>query len=250
MTHLSDLAIDRLLAGELDGTPAGATAREHLSSCGTCEGRRADIARDAEVFPKHVWIAGEAAKVRRAIAPAATPARRDSSALAQMVSFAAAAGIAAFAIFAIPPAPVDTTAIKGTPVSLTIFAQRAAGGRVSQLVPGDALTAGDSVRFQIWTDRAGALSIVGLDGAGQVSVYKHVELPQAVRGEILDGGVLLDDAPSAEVFFAVLCDRGEASAVPEIAARRALDEASNDPRRVSALGSGCHEASFLVRKNR
>lgn len=255
--HLSDLALDRFLAGELDGTPAAEGARAHLASCGTCDARRAEIARETEAFPAQVWIAGEAAKVRRTLEKERGSERRGSerrptrlfaSPLAKAVSFAAAASIAAVAILATPPEtnePYDGT--KGSArVSLSIFAQRATGGRVSQLVPGDALSAGDSVRFQIWTKRAGALSVLGLDGAGRVSVYAHLEIPQAVQGEILDDSVVLDDAPSAEVFFAVLCEPG--AAPPEAAAKKALEGASGDPRRVTALGSGCHEAPFLVRK--
>lgn len=251
--HLSDLALDRFLAGELDGTPAAESARAHLASCGTCDARRAEILRDAEAFPAQVWIAGEAAKVRRMLEKERgverRPTRLFASPLAKAVSFAAAASIAAVAILATPPRPdPGYDGIKGpdAPVALSIFAQRATGGRVTQLVPGEALSAGDSVRFQVWTDRAGSLSVLGLDGRGHVSPYATVELPQRIQGEILEGSVVLDDAPSAEVFFAVLCEPG--AAPPEAAAKKALEAANGDPRRVTALGSGCHEAAFLVRK--
>ena len=246
--HLSDLALDRFLAGELEGTPVAESTRAHLASCGTCDSRRAEIVREAEAVPAQVWIAGEAAKVRRTLEKERGSERRPTglfaSPLAKAVSFAAAASIAAVAILVRPTD--DGTQLKGAPVALSIFAQRATGGRVTQLVPGEALSAGDSVRFQVWTDRAGSLSVLGLDGRGHVSTYATVELPQVVRGEILEGSVVLDDAPSAEVFFAVLCEPG--AAAPEAAAKKALEGASGDPRRVTVLGSGCHEAAFLVRK--
>jgi hypothetical protein len=57
---------------------------------------------------------------------------------------------------------------------------------------------------------------------------------------------VLDAAPVAERFFLAVCPTGAPS--PEEAARKALAEAENDPRRVDSLGSGCREASILVRK--
>ncbi|HTV20370.1 MAG TPA: zf-HC2 domain-containing protein, partial [Polyangiaceae bacterium] len=46
---VSDLALDRLLSGELTGTPARAV-RAHLAGCSACEARRAELAADREAF--------------------------------------------------------------------------------------------------------------------------------------------------------------------------------------------------------
>ena len=44
----SDLMLDRLLVGELDGTPEEAALREHLSECQRCADRHAELARNNE----------------------------------------------------------------------------------------------------------------------------------------------------------------------------------------------------------
>lgn len=240
--HLSDLALDRLLAGELDGTAAAEGAQAHLASCGACAARHAGIVAGAAAFPQQVWIAGEAAKVRKQVA---TQKPRSASPLARAVTFAAAASLVAVAIFFRPPEEDATTTLKGRGVSLALYARRV-DGRVEKLEKGAALAAGESVRFEVSTDRGGSLSVLGVDGAGKVSVYSRIELPHAVSREILEGSVVLDDAPIAEHFFAVLCENGSPDVEP--AAKTALEHAGGDPRRVAALGSGCREAAFLVRK--
>lgn len=231
--HLSDLALDRLLAGELDGA-AGEGVRAHLAQCAACEARRVELTREAEAFPQSVWIAGEAAKVKKQLD--AGPARRFAP-LAGVTAFAAAASVAAVAFLAGPRVD-DATQTKGGAVGLELYA-RLADGRVEKLEEGALLGAGDAIRFQVTTDRAGSLSIVGVDGAGTVSTYLQTSLPQAVRGELLEGSVVLDDAPIAERFFAILCDNGVAPSLPSV---------GGDPRRTTALGTGCREGHFLVRK--
>ena len=234
--HLSDLAIDRLLAGELDGA-AGEATRAHLAGCADCEARRSALARESEAFPQEIWIAGEAAKVRRAVA---RPARRR---WAVGAALAAAASIAAIAVL-MPPED-DWTGIKGGRVSLQLHALRAGATRSEKLLPGAELAAGDAVQFEVVTREGGTLWILGIDGAGKVSVYaKEDPAPARPEPRVLHGSVRLDAAPTAERFFAVLCARGAPS--PEPAARTAL--AGAGPAAVTSLGSGCHEASFLVLK--
>jgi hypothetical protein len=231
--HLSDLTLDRLLAGELDGAPAGESARAHLAACEACETRRAEIVRDAEAFPQGVWIAGEAAKVRKKL----DATKRRFTPMAGVAALAAAAAIAAVAIGLRPPA-TDLTTIKGDRVGLVLYAKRA-NGSVARLEEGAVLSAGDAVRFEVTTRSAGSLTIAGVDGAGKVSTYFQIDLSQPVAGEILEGSVVLDDAPIAERFFAILCENGASPALPTLGA---------DPRQATALGSGCREGSFLIRK--
>lgn len=231
--HLSDLALDRLLAGELDGT-AGEPVRAHLAQCGACEARRAELVAEADAFPQQVWIAGEAAKVKKRLDAGA---KRRFTPLAGVAAFAAAASVAAVAFFAQPPVD-DATRPKGGKVGLVLFA-RHSDGQVEKLESGAVLAGGDAVRFQVWTEQGGSLTIAGVDGAGKVSTYLHADLPQAVRGELLEGSVVLDDAPVAERFFAILCDNGVSPSLPSV---------GGDPRQTTALGSGCHEGTFLVRK--
>jgi hypothetical protein len=141
------------------------------------------------------------------------PARREAAAppwyrrvwlAVPLLAFAAAAVIAVRAPDGdCGPGDLPCNRIKGD-VDLGFFVLR--DGRVYPGDPGERLRAGDRVQF---TYRAPYASVVllSVDGLGRLTVY----YPEAgergvaiVPGErhVLDGSILLDDAPGPEVFLA------------------------------------------------
>src|SRR5262249_44423473 len=117
---------------------------------------------------------------------------------------------------------------------------RHADGRIEALAPGGHVRAGDAVRFLVSTPRPGHLVILGLDTAGQVSVYvADGDGPHRIeRGarQAMPGSIVLDDTPGAERLVALECDARFAVADAVDAGHRSLERAARDPRRAGALG--------------
>jgi hypothetical protein len=212
---LSDLRIDRLLAGDLDGRESE-RARAHAAGCAACSARVCAFeAARAAPAPDLETIRRIAAAV-----PAPSPAPRSRwRALWPSLALAAAAGTAAL-IVAVRPvprgateaapgaAPGDATRIKGG-ARLGFFVKH--GDAVRRGGPGEPVVAGDLVRFVVSTPRPAHLAIVGLDARGVGSVYfpapgaadtvaagTDVELPRATR---------LDDTLGPETVAAFFCER-------------------------------------------
>jgi hypothetical protein len=126
------------------------------------------------------------------------PARWWSRALAASVAMAAAAFLV---VRQLPPEPVNR--VKGE-VSLDYLVLRD-----GVAVPGQALgsvAAGDAVQF-VYSTPGESLAIIGVDGGGVVKRYypEEGELPLAIAAGqrmVLEGSLLLDDAPGPEVFVA------------------------------------------------
>lgn len=116
------------------------------------------------------------------------------------VAFAAAA---AFAIFVGPPQIDGPNRVKGE-AELSFMLLRE--GQPTPGNPDQTVRAGDMIQFtyRSWSDQ---LVLVGVDGRGGVVAYFPDEGDSPVRvipGErhVLDGSILLDDAPGPELFVA------------------------------------------------
>lgn len=238
---LSDLALDRLLAGELSGEEH-VLAETHLAGCTPCGERLATLRLQARSFPSEIWIAGEAARARRGL-------RAGNRGRVATAAAAATLAAAAIAMFAVTPA-IESTRTKGSdPLELIA---RHADGRIETILPGQTLSPGDAVRFRLHAAKAGWLVIVGIDSAGQVTSYVPADgdRPLAIQaGEVVpDGSIVLDDTLGAERIVAVVCDDAPSLAAITGAARGALDHAQGDPSRVGAFAAPCRTSSFLIRK--
>jgi len=232
---LSDLALDRLLAGELARTgPEGA----HLTGCEACRGRLAFL---------------EAEHARLASDPClAAPARRQVEQRRRLV-WARRVGAAALAIAASvlvvvlspkPDRPGDPERTKG-PASLGLFA-RGADGKVQRVEPGATLHPGDQIRFEV-ASSGGHAAVLGADAAGTVSLYVAPRQLAAGR-HVLDVAIELDSTLGPEQLVGFVCQKPQAGPELESQVRAALAAVQGDPRRLQPSLPGCAVALFLVEK--
>jgi hypothetical protein len=235
-TCLSDLSLDRWLAGELAGELAGRqgdVVRSHLRQCPTCGDRLRALQREPEILPGPVH---PRPRWRRPIAAAS--------------GFAALAGAIALVAILRPSEPVVRA--KGS-LQLDVVVRRP-DGRTEPLIAGDALAAGDVLRFVVSTSEPGYAFLIGLDAAGSVSAYfpavgTPASLP-AGRSQALPGSVVLDATLGAERFLLLHCNEATNVDVVAQAGRRALQAAAGDPRRVERLDLPCRQVGLTAEKVR
>jgi hypothetical protein len=238
---LSDLVLDRLVAGELreEGELAA-----HLSSCAACRDRRDQLAAERTRFPDEVFVAGLAANAART--------GRRWWAFGGSAAAVAVAGAAALLLTLRGPVEPGVRT-KGTGLTLELIARRA-DGRIEALpATGGRASPGEALRFKIRSARAAHVAVVGLDAAGVATAYAPssgaAPSVAAATDTLLDGSVVLDETLGPERVVAVACER--ALSVDELVAagKRALATAGNAPARVTAVEiAGCAQTSVLYEK--
>lgn len=204
---VSDLRLDRLLAGEL-GADECSALEAHLVRCVTCRARHTELARQWQRFaadgPDFPTLADQVQR-RRAL----RDRRERAAARAAMVLGGLALAAGALLVFvptAQMPAP-SATRSKGKP-EIGYFLKR--GESVTEGVPGFALHPGDRIRFVTSSERPRYLALLNQDGRG-VSVY-YPATADAARvpaggGVPLGFSVELDDYLGRERVFALFCDQ-------------------------------------------
>lgn len=204
--HLHELAMFRLVAGELDAAERAASDG-HLDGCALCraqlDGLRAEV---AEPLPPLVLPLAEVVPLRRRWSEAAP-------ALATALSLAAV-----MLLFLRPPEATDRLASRGAEAGddgkFHLEVYRDATPRSERLRSGDPVRAGDRLAFQVRAPYGGHLLVFGLDSAGD----RYPVWPAGPDGRSepigasaspvpLDVGLELDDAPGAERIVATLCDQ-------------------------------------------
>jgi hypothetical protein len=237
----SDLTIDRLLVGELRGTPEQDAVVGHLATCATCRERRA-VLEHAQLNPPPVRVAAHAPRASW---------RRTAPLSAALV----AAGVAAlFVVRRQTPPPATAGAhdeqLKGGGLVAEAVVRRADTGRVEPLAAGDELRAGDALRFRVRTPRAGYLVVLGVDARGAVSRYVPLAgtaARLAGPGEITpEGSVVLDGTEGREQIVFALCDTPAAAEAVAGAAARAARAGAD----LGALDVPCAQARVVYRKAR
>jgi hypothetical protein len=229
---LSDLRLDSLLAGELDGA-AEADARQHLASCPLCSARRAELEGDRDRF--RATARPPLGRPAAQSAPAPGRARR---AQRWLWPAAAAAAVVAVLVFwprqtidhggstASRPSSGGATRIKGRE-RLDFYVKR--GTRVSAGASGDPVHPGDEVRFATTTDRPRYLVVGSVDGGGAVSIYfpdgPSAGAIEAGADRPLPGGIVLDAVLGTERVYGFFCQR----AVDVAAVRATLAARGRDP---------------------
>ena len=241
---LSDLVLDRIVAGEPPVRPSPSAIELHLGSCAACSARL-DQLRQERVLAEPLLAAG---RRRHRLAQ-----RRRVWLTAAPVLFAVAATL----LLLLMPRmrehlPERMKGGSGAALLLDV-AVRHADGKVETLQPNGRVRPGDMVRFIVSTARPGHLVILGLDAAGKVSVYvADGEAPRPIeRGtrQVMPGSIVLDDTLGAERLVALECDLRFNVADAVDAGRRQLDRAERDPRRAGPLGlPGCFEAAMVMDK--
>jgi hypothetical protein len=229
----SEFALERLRFGELAASPQEATLLAHIDRCGGCRRLLAELA--SSPLPP---------------APAVPRAPRRVPWWGATLSVAGLAAAFALVVTRRPPVEIQT---KGADWQWTVIAREAKSGVTRAVQPGEALAAGDRLRFQVLTRRPRAhVVVVVLDDAGVSPLVPPSGAALPVVGgrqTLLDGAVELDEAPGAERIVLVACDESTTVDAVQRAARRALG-AAGGVRRVGSLGTGCHEESFWIAKAR
>jgi hypothetical protein len=229
---LSDLALDRLVAAELDQAGARA-ARIHLEACTACaarltalEGERARFEADAP--PLRLTPEGQVSRVpATALAPAPRPTR--PAWLWPSAGAALAAAAAAALLFRAAPPPTDVpgagagsitvpgpapapggegeTRAKGSP-HIGFFVERA--GSVARGGPGEVLHPGDTLQLVYTATSASFLAVLSVDGARAASVYFPAgprAAPVEPGAEVqLPSSTVLDATLGPETLYALFCD--------------------------------------------
>ena len=238
---LSDLSLDRWLAGELAARPEGEPVRSHLRQCPACSDRLRALEQEPELLPPPATNLAVAAP---------TPLRK-----ARASSIAAVTGLAALAagvvVFLQARSPETGLRTKGD-VQLEVVVRRP-DGHSEAVMPGDAVAAGDVVRFVVSAD-GGFAFVIGLDAAGAVTPYfptagVPAPLPPG-RSQALPGSVVLDATLGAERFLLLHCNEATNVDLVVQAGRRALRAAGGDPRRALRLDLPCRQAGVTVEKVR
>lgn len=233
---LSDLALDRLIAGE------PGPRWEHVNNCPRCRARLEKLKQGSQV--SETWLARGIAHTRRRLW-----LRRAGV----VTSFAVAATLLLVVARVRPlPSPPPDQRMKGSSLSLGVYVRRGSGVVIAAQSPA-AVAPGEQIRFEVTSGRPGFLGIVGLDAAGAVTPYvtsgSRLRKLDAGR-QLLDGSILLDETLGAERLIAVWCPSDCATREVVDAAQTALRRAGNDAAQVGSLPLGCEQASFLLEKSK
>jgi hypothetical protein len=242
----SEFALERWRFGELAASPDEVRIVAHVTDCPLCRDRHAALAK-AEQLPlgsdntDAIWSQATAPKAPR------SPSRWRA-----LVWPSAALATVALSVVLIASRTRQPDIITKGSWQLGVIA-KGRDGRIARVDPGAALSPGDRLRFEVATGWPHAsIALVMLDSAGKVSrLAPTVDRSLSIAGGkrvLLDEAVQLDSTLGPERIVLVGCSGS--LEVPDVvaSAERALAAADGDPRRVSSLGTGCHEESFWISK--
>lgn len=237
---VSDLTLDRLLAGELEASPLGETTRAHLEGCASCHERHRAFLAARDAFPTEVFVSGLAAQAR---SRARRPARWIAGA-------GGALALAASLVLVVQVTRGPSELLKGGE-ALSVVVKRASG-KVEPLLSGGEVAPGEAIRFRISSPKAAWVFVVGMDSAGQISPYASGDgfgVPwRAGTDGYLDGSIVLDATRGVEQLAAVFCPRPTPVKTVTDAARAALAQSGGHPETVASLPVPCAQRFFLLRK--
>jgi hypothetical protein len=247
---LSDLKLDRLLGGELDGSAERETALAHLATCPRCQQRRDEIAAQSPQLPDEALFGK--------LAPPAEPPRarapRRRAPLVAAISLLAAAAAVVLVARPRPHEPLRSpadTRLKGGDFGFEILVRRKGDGRAAPVLPEEPVHPGDLIGFRVRSPSGGHLAIVSVDGAGGVSSYlpgPAGQMPRLPPGEqAVDGAVRLDAVLGRETVFAVLC-ADAADAGRALGAVRAAVAAASAAGELPRLALPCAQARAVMVK--
>lgn len=195
---LSDFALDRRLAKELEGEEAAA-ADTHIAECTRCEGRAAELLRERDEFAK-------AAPALRAAPRRLRFTGRAASALAL------AAAVVLFVAFRGPRPDTSGTRTKGDGAKLGFYVNH--NGSVRLGGPNERVAPGDGLRFVVSAREERYLTVVSVDGMRHVSVYypSETDAARVAAGEnvALPQSTTLDDTLGDETIYGIFCEKPQA----------------------------------------
>lgn len=229
---LSDLLLDRMLAGERLHRSERMHAEAHLRSCSACAQRKEALEGDARAFDVPFRLP--------------LPQPRRSFAWGLRLGFATAATAALFLVVRTDvPAPEVRSKGGGT---LALIA-RSPDGTIERVLPGDSLAPGDAIRFEVRTSEPAVVAVLGIDAAGAVTPYVEEVAVDAGGPQVLPGAILLDETLGPERLVALFCSEPLGRAGLLEAGAEALERAGGDPAAELHLEApGCLQTSLLIRK--
>jgi len=217
--HVSDLAIDRMLASEV----IDADVRAHLASCERCTGRLAELERERAAFA--IPLAKPAAATRR-------PAW-----LLAAGALAAAALVLVVVRRSDDPSGTRTKGSASPVLELHVVDQRSGGATSVPVTAATVLHPGDTIQATYASSSPGHGAVLSLDGAGAATVYVPVA-PLAAGSGSFPAATILDDVLGTERLAIVWCPAPFA-VEPLLAALKA---------RTLVAPSGCTIAQLEVAK--
>lgn len=183
--HVSDLAIDRMLASEV----IDADVRAHLASCERCTGRLAELERERAAF---------------AIPLAKPAASRRSAWLAAAGALAAAAIVLVVVRRSDDPSGTRTKGSTSPVLELHVVDQRSGGATSVPVTAATVLHPGDTIQATYASASPGHGAVLSLDGAGAATVYVPVA-PLAAGSGSFPAATILDDVLGTERLAIVWC---------------------------------------------
>lgn len=181
MNHPSELKLEQHLLDSGRSPVAG-----HVGGCEKCQARLSEMRQQGDDFRRFVYPA----TLDAVSAPRRSPFRGLWLALP-------AVGLAGVLLIVRSGPSSDYIGAKGGPLTLTAYAASSSAAPVAE---GQSVPAATALRFRVRTGRACALTLLSVDGGGEVSKLYSRE----VQGDVtLPGGVKLDGKPGPERFFAV-----------------------------------------------
>lgn len=254
----SDLALDRLQAGELSSAQTEAL-RRHVADCALCpqrmSAREAGFANFKELDERQLL-----ASIRRGLAEEPSPSLlerllRRMRVMALPLSGLAVAAVAALVLLGRPgsstqpmgsdpslnPPVIEETREKGGPL-LQVY--RLVDGRAQPALSGDTFKSGDRLRFVVDLPAAGQAAVLGVEPQGGLYVAwpsgsDSGRRPMGKRQE-LPGAVALDASMGKEVLYLVWCPAE--TAAPAQACK------SGGPEQPPRCPAGCQQSPFVMNK--
>ncbi len=248
---LSDLVLDRVIAGAAPSAPASA----HLAKCTECQARLASFRTSQEMCSP---------AIEQLLARATSKARptKESKPWFSLPRLTLAASMAGLLVVAFTASRMqsddqassevatDTIRPKGT--SLGFYVHR--DGIVAPGVSGGAFKAGDALRFAITTSEPTHFYLVGIEDSGAVSAYypfggaSSAFVEPGVDAPLPDS-LVLDESRTTEYFVGIFRDTPITMAEVEGAVRRASIPGRMPAFAIEQFGiSGNHHAITIRRQ--
>jgi hypothetical protein len=184
MIHISELAIDRLVAGEIPAADATAM-RAHAATCQQCSALLDDALACKQRF----------------VPPALpTPLRRTRVAIIAATTMLAAA---AALIVAWPKQPADAVRLKGDAILGFYVAH---GGSVGRGAARELVVPGDRIELSTTTPKRAWFAAYGVDAKGLRTIYVTPRAIEAGSDVVMPFAIMLDEALGEEVITGIFCD--------------------------------------------
>ena len=259
-THLSDLRLDQLLAGELD-PPSEAALRAHLVACFPCTRRHGTLLSDARQIRSDPRFAALAPAVRARLATVDAARERPHTRRQSLTAALFTACAVAVAVVAMVRRPTtDGLRIKGN-LAIDVFVRRAGGAApVETLLTGDPVHPGDQLRVRVRAETRGHFGVFAVDSpppsapAPAVASYlpagDQLAAVEAGAPLLLDGAVELDASLGREQLLGVLCPSSRKKEAVAADIRAALAAVGGDADRLDVRRAvpGCAVTSLWLSK--